>query len=88
MYINTTFMPFKLQMIPYNKGLEQGLYKPWGGWGQPYPQSEFSNNPEHGTPFAITVDAWLNSSNACIILSAKKFSVVAIARLFPLESLV
>jgi quinoprotein glucose dehydrogenase len=63
MYINTTFMPFKLQMIPYDKGLQQGLYKPWGGWGQPYPQSDFSNNPEHGTPFAITVDAWLNFLN-------------------------
>lgn len=60
MYINTTFMPFRLQIIPYDKSLRQGLYKPWSGWGQPYPQSDFSNNPEHGTPFAITVDAWLN----------------------------
>ena len=63
MYINTTFMPFRLQMIPYEKGIQKGLYKPWGGWGQPYPQSEFSNNPQHGTPFAITVDAWLNILN-------------------------
>ncbi|MFD0386884.1 PQQ-binding-like beta-propeller repeat protein [Tistrella bauzanensis] len=60
MYINTTFMPFKLKMLPYEKGFAKDLYQPWSGWGEPYPQPPFSNNPQHGTPFAIKVDPWLN----------------------------
>ena len=63
MFINTTFMPFKLQMIPYGKALEEGLFKPWKGWSEPYPQPKFNNNPEHGTPYSIVVDAWLNALN-------------------------
>ena len=59
MIINTTFMPFWLHMIPYQKALEQQLFKPWHGWSEPYPQPNFRNNPEHGTPYAITVESWL-----------------------------
>ncbi|MBO9136939.1 membrane-bound PQQ-dependent dehydrogenase, glucose/quinate/shikimate family [Rhizobium sp. B230/85] len=58
LYINTTFMPFQLQMVPYEAALKAGLFKPWGGWSQPYPQPEFQNNPEHGTPFSIVVKPW------------------------------
>lgn len=60
LYLNTTFMPFQLQMLPYKAGLDEGLFKPWGGWTEPYPQPEFQNNPEHGTPFSIVVKPWLN----------------------------
>lgn len=61
LYINTTFMPFQLQMVPYQAALKEGLFKPWGGWSQPYPQPEFQNNPEHGTPFSIVVKPWLGA---------------------------
>jgi quinoprotein glucose dehydrogenase len=60
MFINTTFIPFKLQMIPYQQALDEGLFKPWSGWSQPYPEPDFRNNPEHGTPFSIVVEPWLN----------------------------
>ncbi|WP_348648909.1 PQQ-binding-like beta-propeller repeat protein [Rhizobium sp. P38BS-XIX] len=60
LYLNTTFMPFQLQMLPYKAALDNGLFKPWGGWTEPYPQPEFQNNPEHGTPFSIVVKPWLN----------------------------
>ncbi len=60
LYLNTTFMPFQLQMLPYKAALDKGLFKPWGGWSEPYPQPEFQNNPEHGTPFSIVVKPWLN----------------------------
>ncbi|WP_368516589.1 membrane-bound PQQ-dependent dehydrogenase, glucose/quinate/shikimate family [Rhizobium sp.] len=59
LFINTTFMPFQLQMLPYASALAKGLFAPWGGWKQPYPQPDFQNNPEHGTPFSIVVKAWL-----------------------------
>ena len=61
MIINTTFMPFKLQMIPYRKALDEGLFKAWSGWEQPYPEPDFRNNPQHGTPFSIVVEPWLNA---------------------------
>ncbi|MDM9644854.1 membrane-bound PQQ-dependent dehydrogenase, glucose/quinate/shikimate family [Rhizobium sp. S163] len=61
LYINTTFMPFQLQMLPYKAALDKGLFQPWGGWSEPYPQPDFSNNPEHGTPYSIVVKPWLNA---------------------------
>ncbi len=61
LYINTTFMPFRLQMLPYATALAKGLFAPWSGWSQPYPQPAFQNNPQHGTPFSITVKPWLNA---------------------------
>jgi quinoprotein glucose dehydrogenase len=61
MYINTTYMPFQLQMVPYQAALKEGLFQPWGGWSQPYPQPEFQNSPEHGTPFSSVVKPWLNA---------------------------
>lgn len=60
MYINTTFMPFKLRMLPYDKALEKGLFQAWSGWNEPYPQPPFKNNPQHGTPFSIVVEPWLS----------------------------
>ncbi len=60
LYLNTTFMPFQLQMLPYKTALDKGLFKPWGGWSEPYPQPEFQNNPQHGTPYSIVVKPWLN----------------------------
>ncbi|MBB5042331.1 membrane-bound PQQ-dependent dehydrogenase, glucose/quinate/shikimate family [Shinella fusca] len=60
MYINTTFMPFKLRMLPYGKALEKGLFQAWSGWNEPYPQPPFKNNPQHGTPFSIVVEPWLS----------------------------
>ena len=60
LYINTTFMPFKLRMLPYEEAVRQGLVKPWAGWGHPYPQPPFANNPQHGTPWSIVVEPWLN----------------------------
>jgi quinoprotein glucose dehydrogenase len=59
LFRNTTFMPFKLRMLPYDKALAQGLFQPWSGWGEPYPQPPFKNNPQHGTPFSIVVEPWL-----------------------------
>lgn len=61
MFINTTFMPFQLQMLPYQKALVKGLFKPWGGWSEPYPEPDFQNNPQHGTPYSIVVKPWLNA---------------------------
>jgi quinoprotein glucose dehydrogenase len=61
MFINTTFMPFQLQMLPYRKALAKGLFKPWGGWSEPYPEPDFQNNPQHGTPYSIVVKPWLNA---------------------------
>lgn len=60
LFVNTTYMPFQLQMIPYREALDKGLFLPWGGWGEPYPQPPFKNNPQHGTPFSIVVEPWLN----------------------------
>ena len=60
LYINTTYMPFQLQMVPYQKALAKGLFQPWGGWSEPYPQPPFKNNPQHGTPYSIVVEPWLN----------------------------
>lgn len=60
LYLNTTFMPFQLQMLPYKAALDKGLFNPWGGWSEPYPQPKFQNNPQHGTPFSIVVKPWLN----------------------------
>ncbi|NTH49301.1 membrane-bound PQQ-dependent dehydrogenase, glucose/quinate/shikimate family [Agrobacterium rhizogenes] len=61
MYINTTYMPFQLQMMPYQTALDKGLFQPWGGWSEPYPRPDFQNNPQHGTPYSIVVKPWLNA---------------------------
>ena len=61
MFINITFMPFRLDMLPYEKGLDKGLFQSWAGWGHPYPQPpQFKNNPQHFTPFSIVVEPWFN----------------------------
>lgn len=59
MFLNSTYMPFRLQMMPFQEAVDKGLVKPWAGWGTPYPQPAFENNPQHGTPFAIVVKPWL-----------------------------
>jgi quinoprotein glucose dehydrogenase len=59
MFINTTYIPFKLQMIPYQKALSEGLFQAWSGWSQPYPEPDFRNNPQHGAPYSIVVQPWL-----------------------------
>lgn len=61
LFINLTFMPFKLNMLPYGKALEEGMFQPWAGWGHPYPEPTFKNNPQHGLPYSIVVQPWFNA---------------------------
>ncbi|AQS89491.1 glucose dehydrogenase [Neoasaia chiangmaiensis] len=59
MYVNTTFIPFLMTLVPQDKALSKGLYKPWSGWNQPYPEPVFTNNPQHGLPYAAVIKPWL-----------------------------
>lgn len=64
MYINTTFIPFLMTLVPQEKALAKGLYKSWHDWAQPYPEPVFTNNPQHGLPFAAVVKPWLGPFGA------------------------
>ncbi|WP_048850717.1 membrane-bound PQQ-dependent dehydrogenase, glucose/quinate/shikimate family [Tanticharoenia sakaeratensis] len=59
LYVNTTYIPFLMNMVTQKQGLSEGLYKPWAGWGHPYPEPVFTNNPQHGLPYGIVVKPWL-----------------------------
>jgi len=59
LYVNTTYIPFLMNMVTQQQGLDKGLYKPWSGWNQPYPEPVFTNNPQHGLPYGIVVKPWL-----------------------------
>lgn len=45
LYLNTTFMPFQLQMLPYKAALDKGLFNPWGGWSEPLSATQISEQP-------------------------------------------
>ncbi|MEW9273262.1 glucose/quinate/shikimate family membrane-bound PQQ-dependent dehydrogenase [Gluconobacter oxydans] len=59
MYINTTFIPFLMTLVPHDRAVQEGLFKPWHGWNQPYPEPVFTNNPQHGLPYAAVIKPWL-----------------------------
>ncbi|GBQ27539.1 membrane-bound PQQ-dependent dehydrogenase, glucose/quinate/shikimate family [Gluconacetobacter azotocaptans] len=59
LYVNTTYIPFTMQLVPREKALKEGLFKPWDGWNQPYPEPPFANNPQHGLPYAAVIKPWL-----------------------------
>jgi quinoprotein glucose dehydrogenase len=60
LFTNTTYIPFTFDLMPQAEALGRGLIKPWSGWSQPYPQPNFENNPQYGTPYSIVVKPWLN----------------------------
>ncbi|MBB3883611.1 quinoprotein glucose dehydrogenase [Acetobacter oeni] len=59
LYVNTTYIPFRMQLVPHDKALKEGLFKPWSGWKQPYPEPIFTDNPQHGLPYAAVIEPWL-----------------------------
>jgi quinoprotein glucose dehydrogenase len=60
LFVDLTYIPFTLRMLPHEQAIRKGLIKPWSGWNQPYPQPRFADNPQYGTPYAIVVKPWLN----------------------------
>ena len=59
LYANYMEMPFVFTTYTRAVALAKGLFKPWAGWGHPYPQPKFDNNPQHGLPYAQVVKPWL-----------------------------
>lgn len=67
LYVNTTFIPFLMKLVPQGKALREGLYKPWKGWGHRYPEPDFIYNPQHGLPYGAIIKSWLGIFGApCI----------------------
>ncbi|WP_035979503.1 membrane-bound PQQ-dependent dehydrogenase, glucose/quinate/shikimate family [Kozakia baliensis] len=64
MYINTTFIPFMMTLYHHDDAIKKGLFKPWQGWGHPYPEPAFDNNPQHGLPYAAVIKPWLGPFGA------------------------
>ncbi len=64
---NTSYIPFTVKTMPQGDALQDGLMKPWAGWGsqQPYPKpKDFSVGPQYGTPYAAVVKPWLTPLGA------------------------
>lgn len=64
---NTSYIPFTMQMMTSQQATDQGLMKPWRGWGsgQPYPKpKEFAVGPQYGTAWAAVVKPWLTALGA------------------------
>jgi quinoprotein glucose dehydrogenase len=59
LYVNYMEMPFVFTTYRREDALKKGLFKPWAGWGQPYPQPVFDNSPQHGLPYSQVVKPWL-----------------------------
>lgn len=59
LYANYMEMPFIFRTYTRADALRRKLFKPWAGWGHPYPQPLFNNNPQHGLPYAQVVEPWL-----------------------------
>lgn len=59
LFANYMEMPFVFTTYRRETALKKGLFKPWAGWGHPYPEPVFDNNPQHGLPYAQVVKPWL-----------------------------
>ena len=59
LYANYMEMPFVFTTYRKDVALKKKLFKPWAGWGHPYPEPLFDNNPQHGLPYAQVVKPWL-----------------------------
>ncbi|WBO21533.1 membrane-bound PQQ-dependent dehydrogenase, glucose/quinate/shikimate family [Sphingomonas abietis] len=64
LYTNSMEMPFVFTTYTRADALKKKLFKPWAGWGHPYPQPLFNNNPQHGLPYAQVVKPWLGAFGA------------------------
>ena len=64
LYANHMEMPFVFTTYKREDALRKKLFKPWAGWGHPYPEPVFDNNPQHGLPYAQVVKPWMGPFGA------------------------
>ncbi|MBE7212024.1 MAG: PQQ-binding-like beta-propeller repeat protein, partial [Gluconacetobacter diazotrophicus] len=64
LYVNYMEMPFVFTTFRHDEAIRKKLFKPWAGWGHPYPEPVFTNNPQHGLPFAEVVKPWMGPFQA------------------------